>query len=147
MAPRLHDPAVRDSIRSRLQKLTPDAKRAWGKMTVDQMLWHINEALETALGHKILAPMKLPLPAPVIKFVVLNLPWMKGSPTHPSYVAGSRHDFAAEQTRALQLLDEFCAKRIDAHDWGRSGFGQLTGAELSQLQAKHLNHHLKQFSA
>jgi hypothetical protein len=147
MAPRLHDPAVRDSIRARLQQLTPDARRAWGKMTVDQMLWHVNEALETALGRKDVAPMKLPLPAPIIKFMVLSLPWMKGAPTHPDYVAGSRHDFESEKGRALQLLDEFCAKGIDAQDWGPAGFGRLSGPELSQLQAKHLNHHLTQFSA
>jgi hypothetical protein len=147
MPPRLHDPAVRDSIRARVQKLSPDANRAWGKMTVDQMLWHCSEALEGALGKVEHRQMKLPLPAPIIKFMVLSLPWMKGAPTHPDFVAGERHDFNAQKARTLSLIDEFCAKRIDATDWGLAGFGKLTGEEHSRLHAKHLDHHLKQFSA
>jgi hypothetical protein len=143
----LHDPAVRDSIRARVQKLSPSATRAWGKMTVDQMLWHCNEALEAALGHKALKPMKMPLPRPVIKFMVLSMPWMKGAPTHPDFFAGERKDFEVEKTRTLRLIDEFTAKRLEASDWGVSSFGVLTGTENSRLQAKHLDHHLKQFSA
>ena len=44
----LHDPAIRDAIRARLQTLRPDAPRKFGKMTVDQMLWHVNQALAQA---------------------------------------------------------------------------------------------------
>ncbi len=147
MAARIHDPAVRDSLRARVQKLTPDARRVWGKMTVDQMLWHCNQALESSMGRSRLEPQKLPLPAPIIKFIVLNLPWPKSAPTHPDFVAGERHDFASEKQRALTLIEEFSAKRLDAADWGISGFGRLTGQEHSRLQAKHLDHHLKQFSS
>ena len=34
----------------RLKALRPDAQRRWGKMSVAQMLWHVNEAMEGALG-------------------------------------------------------------------------------------------------
>jgi hypothetical protein len=145
MPPRLHDPAVRDSIRARLQKLGPDAQRQWGKMTVDQMLWHCNEAMEAALGRTDLRPMKMPLPKPIIRFMVMNLPWMKGAPTHPDFIAGQRYDFLAEKERAIALLDELTTKRVDAPDWGRSPMGKLPGEDHSRLQAKHLDHHLRQF--
>ncbi len=115
-------------------------------MTVDQMLWHCNEALDAALGRKTLSPLKLPLPRGMIKFVVLSMPWMKGAPTHPDFYAGERKDFDAEKARALRLIDEFTGKRLDSTDWGPSSFGTLTGAENSRLHAKHLDHHLKQFS-
>src|ERR1051325_6349710 len=120
MPPRLHDPAVRDSIRARLQKLTPDARRVWGKMSVDQMLWHCNEAMEAALGKRPLEQMKMPLPKFMIRFMVVSLPWVKGAPTHPDFVAGQRYDFLAEKARLLALLDEFTSKRIDGSDWGMS---------------------------
>ena len=139
MAPLLHDPAVRDSIRARVQKLQPDATRVWGKMTVDQMLWHCNVALEAALGRMPLEQMKLPLPKPVLKFMMLNMPWPKSAPTHPSFFAGERKNFDAEKARALRLIDEFTAKRIDAPDWGVSGMGPLSGTDMSRLHAKHLN--------
>ena len=44
--PMLHDSSFRESVQSRLKALRPDAERRWGKMTVDQMLWHVNSALE-----------------------------------------------------------------------------------------------------
>ena len=46
----LHDPATRDSIKRRVTALRPDAQRQVGRMTVDQMLWHVNCGLENALG-------------------------------------------------------------------------------------------------
>jgi len=96
----LHNPAVRDSIRARVQKLTPSATRAWGKMSVDQMLWHVNKAMQNALGDTTPAEKKPPIPLPMLRFLVLNLPWGKGAPTAPDLVAGERHDFEAENDTA-----------------------------------------------
>jgi hypothetical protein len=143
----LHDAATRDDLRARLSRLSPDSPRAWGKMTADQMLWHCNMLLESALGRGEHAPMRVPLPNFLLKFIILNLPWPKGSPTHPDYVAGDRYDFEAERTRCVTLIDEFAGRPLEATTWGRSpGFGEATGAEWSRLQARHLDHHLRQFS-
>ena len=46
----LHDPPVRDALKQRAASLRADTPRRWGKMTVDQMLWHVNCGLENALG-------------------------------------------------------------------------------------------------
>jgi hypothetical protein len=78
-------------------------------MTVDQMLWHCNEAIDASLGRIDIPQMKLPLPAPIIRFMVLSLPWMKGAPTHPDFVAGERYDFAQQTARLLASIDEFSA--------------------------------------
>ncbi len=144
----LHDPAVRDSIRARVQKLTPSATRAWGKMSVDQMLWHVNKAMSNALGETAPPDKKPPLPSPVMRFIVLNMPWGKGAPTAPDLVVGGeRYDFDAEKARCLTLIDRIAAKNMDASDWGRSSLmGRMSGRDWSRLQAKHLNHHLTQFS-
>jgi len=143
----LHDPAVRDSIRARVQKLTPNATRAWGKMSVDQMLWHVNTAMRNALGETTPPEKKPPIPTPMLRFFVLNLPWGKGAPTAPDLVAGERYDFDAEKARCLTLIDQIATKNIGATGWGRSSLlGQMSGHDWSRLQAKHLNHHLKQFS-
>ncbi|HXT16007.1 MAG TPA: DUF1569 domain-containing protein [Gemmatimonadaceae bacterium] len=146
--PNLHDPAVRDAIRSRIQRLTEQSPRKWGKMTVDQMLWHCNESLENSLGKPASGPMKFPLPRAIIRFAVFNLPWPKGAPTHPDLVAGERHSLETERARALRLLDEFGARSVNATNWGESpAFGKMSGDEWGRLQAKHLDHHLRQFSA
>jgi len=146
--PLLHDPAVHTSIRARLERLTPNATRQWGKMSVDQMLWHCNEVLENSLGKPPSVSPRPPLPHPILKFFLFNLPWPHGAPTHPDFVAGERHSFDDERRRALALVDRFTSRPIGATEWGVSGaLGKMTGREWSRLQAKHLDHHLRQFNA
>ena len=48
--PLLHDRAVRDPICLRIQTLTSDTPGRWGKMSVDQMLWHVNRVMSNAIG-------------------------------------------------------------------------------------------------
>lgn len=149
MAILLHDPTVRDTIRARVASLSPDAVRRWGKMTVDQMLWHCNEGMGQALGTVPATLIRVPIPRSLMKLAVFNLPWPKGSPTAPELNAGDRRfDFEAERARCLALMDQITAKSIDSGGWGQSpAFGSLTGFEWSRLTAKHFDHHLRQFSA
>jgi hypothetical protein len=145
--PSLHDPSVHQSLRARVERVRPDASRQWGKMTPDQMLHHLNIALSAALGHRQYKPMKTPMPAAVIRFFLYYFPMPKGAPTHPEFVVGERCDFHAEQGRCLSLLDEFVRKPIDSA-WPESPvFGRVTGKFNSHLQAKHVDHHLRQFGA
>jgi DinB superfamily len=143
--PKLHDAVYRSAIQGRIRTLRPDSQRVWGKMSVGQMLWHVNEAMEAALGLVRLPPAKTPLPRPLMKLIVINLPWPRGAPTLPSWVAGKEYDFAAERERCLRLIDDLAAKRID-DEWPSSPtLGRMSGMDVTRLHAKHLNHHLKQF--
>jgi hypothetical protein len=143
----LHDASTRDSIRGRIQQLRADSPRRWGKMSVDQMLWHVNQSLANALGDFRPKPVKMPLPGPLIKFFALNMPWPRGAPTAPEFKPGERYSFEAERARCLALIDRVVAKRIDDPQWEPSaGFGIMSGRDWSRLQAKHLDHHLRQFS-
>jgi hypothetical protein len=141
----LHDTAVHESIRARVQSLSPNATRRWGKMTVDQMVWHCNQVLKTALGDISVKPNRPPFPVPVLKFMLFNLPWPHGAPTAPEYKAVDRQAFEEERQRCLELIDRFISRGL-AESWSPSVFGPLTGREWSRLHAKHLDHHLKQFS-
>lgn len=142
----LHDPAVRDSFRTRIQALGPQTERQWGKMSVDQMLWHINQAFRNAVGDFDMAPFKSPIPRPLLKFFVFRVPWPKGAPTAPEMTAGSRYSFEAERDRCLALIERMTRRDMDEPGWGRSPvFGHMTGREWSRLNAKHLDHHLRQF--
>jgi hypothetical protein len=88
---------------------------------------------------------KKPLPAPLLKFVVLNLPWPKGAPTNPGFIAQTRYDFAAERARSLKLIDEIANRELNGAWPVNADFGRMSGKEWSRLQAKHLDHHLTQF--
>lgn len=144
--PMLHDDAFREAAKARLNALRPDASRMWGKMTADQMLWHVNCLLENALGRYPIKPIKLPIPNFLARFFVINMPWRKGNtPTAPELIARQNYDFDAERAKTLQLLDEFAAKSIDA-PWGDSALlGPLKGRDWSRLQGKHVDYHLQQF--
>lgn len=141
----LHDPEVRASIETRVKALRREAKPAWGKMSVDQMLWHVNQSLGTALGTVTPAADRAPIPRAVIRWIVLNLPWPKNSPTNASFVARGAYDFEAERTRCLAQIADLAAQPIDAPQPRHPMFGDMSGREQSRLQAKHLDYHLGQF--
>jgi len=141
----LHDDAYCTQIIDRIGRLRRDAPRRWGKMSADQMLWHVNGGLSMALGQMDIPPQKTPLPRPIMRLVALRLPWPKGLPTMPMFVASGSYDFESERARCFQLIDELRAKRLD-EDWPTHPLlGKLSGREASRLQAKHLDHHLRQF--
>jgi hypothetical protein len=142
----LHDPRVRDAIRSRIASLSTTARPRWGRMSAGQMLWHCNQVLRTSLGDIQVVPRRPPFPVGMLKFVLFNLPWPHGAPTAPEYVAGASRDFESERAQCLALIDRFTARSVDESGWPRAVFGPISGREWSCLQARHLDHHLKQFS-
>jgi hypothetical protein len=142
----LHDPQHKAEILRRLKTLSPSAARRWGKMSVSQMLWHVNEAMEGALGRIQAEPMKVPLPRPLLKFLVLNFPWGKGAPTLKRWVPQSdNYDFASEQARCVRLVGELASKPLEDAWPDSPTLGRMRGSDVSRLHAKHLNHHLTQF--
>jgi len=142
----LHDPAVLASLTERLNRLTPTSERQWGKMTVDQMLWHLNEGFEMGLGRRNISKMKVPLPKFLLRFFVFNVPWPKGKTrTHPDLEAKATYDFAAERTRTIGLMNEIVRKPMDSAWPDSYAIGPMSGKDWSRLGAIHVDHHLKQF--
>lgn len=144
--PLLHDPDVRDATLARVNRLAPDTKGRWGKLSVDQMLWHVNRMLSNAVGE--LDPEEIPVPIPrgLAKFLVLYMPWPKNAPTQPAYqVPADHYVFAEERDRCLRLIDQVASRDLDGV-WGNSAaFRHMSGRDWSRLNARHLDHHLRQF--
>jgi Protein of unknown function (DUF1569) len=143
----LHDHAVRSSIEKRLRTLSKDSTPRWGKMSVDQMLWHVNQATSVHLGKGDVGSDRPPIPQGILKFMVLRMPWGKGAPTNSAFKAQKPYEFDSELERCFNLIAEFTARPLDAVWPDHPIFGRMSGAEASRLQAKHLDHHLKQFGA
>lgn len=141
----IHDSQTRASIEQRVRRLTPDARAAWGKMSVDQMLWHVNQAIGLSLGTVKVGPGNPPMPKWLLRFIVINLPWPKGGPTHPDFVAKKQYDFQTEQKRLLEMIALVNARPIDSEWPTHPAFGNMSGTQVSTLMAKHINHHLTQF--
>ena len=146
----LFQPQVNQDILHRIQQLMPETQRKWGKMEVSQMMSHVSQLLELALGDRI-EPLSnrfiLKIARPFIKKMVFSdKPYKPNLPTGPSFIVANPKVFETEQKRLLVLVERFGAvgeAGITKHP--HPAFGVLTPAEWSLSQWKHLDHHLKQF--
>tara|TARA_R110002074_G_scaffold21547_1_gene66805 strand:+ start:2048 stop:2497 length:450 start_codon:yes stop_codon:yes gene_type:complete len=137
-------------ILERLEKLTPNAERKWGKMNIGQMLAHVNTSLETAIGLNFPKRMFIgKIIGGFLKNKFLNeKPMDKNSPTDKSYVFTDVRDFEKERNKAIELVKTFNQngpKKCTTHP--HSFFGKFTPEEWAILQWKHLDHHLRQFDS
>ncbi len=144
----LYNEADVKNILERLEKLRPDSKRQWGKMSIGQMLYHCNVSLETAMGlnfpkRKFIGRIF----GTVLKWKFLDQkPMVKNSPTEDLYVSEGDYDFEKEKQRAIQLVKTFYEngpEKCTTHP--HSYFGQLKPEEWAVLKWKHYDHHLRQF--
>ena len=145
--PTLHDPSVRRTLESRLEAIRADSPRQWGQMSVGQMLWHVNQIMAASLGESTLKSQKSPIPAPILKFFLIYMPWPKSAPTNKSAVPDCEYDIDAERARCKELIAKFVSRPIDGEWPVDPSFGPVSGKFASKLQAKHLDHHFRQFSA
>src|SRR3954465_5083105 len=117
-------------------------------MSGDQMLWHLNGSMSLGLGKLRAAPRKPPLPAAIIRPMALYLPFPKGrAETIPELKANGNYDFNAERVRFHALIEEFSLKPLHFNWLDHPMLGHLSGPSWSRLEAKHIDHHLRQFGA
>lgn len=135
-------------IIDRINKLTPQSERLWGKMTVDQMLMHLIAPLDVTLGNK--QPSKpnffIGLMGKMMKNKIINAPeYKKNNPTAPDFVMKGSYDFEKAKAKLIEKVAEFqkgtSVVAIDFHPF----FGKMSTDDWDKLQWKHLNHHLTQF--
>ncbi len=141
---------IKEKLTLRINKLTPETKKLWGKMDVSQMLTHMNDAFRIALGMKPAVDtsnfythyIMLPVAVYVLPF------WPKGEATASELDQqreGSKpRDFYTELEFLLKMVDVFNEReegKLKPHPM----FGKLTKKQWRDLLVKHLDHHLKQF--
>jgi len=141
----LFDPAVKQDIVDRINKLTADSKAQWGKMNVAQMLAHCQMPIGVAFGeHQLKGSFILKLIGPLFKSVLYNeKPYKKSLPTDKSFVMTEQKDFEQEKNKLLEMVNRFSESKMinEKHP----AFGKLTKEQWSKATWKHLDHHLQQF--
>jgi hypothetical protein len=147
----IFEPNASQEIKERLSQLRPDSERQWGKMNPAQAVAHCCKGMEQALGD-VLPPRLLigRLIGGYIKSKALSddAPMRRNSPTVPGFKVLDTRDLVAERQRLNGLIDRVIAAGpagCTAHP--HSFFGRLTPEQWGILIYKHLDHHLRQFSA
>ena len=141
----LFDPAVKQDIINRINKLTPDSKALWGKMNMGQMLAHCQMPIGVADGtHKLKRTLFGKLVGPLVKSMLYNeKPFKRSLPTDKSFLMTDPKDFEKEKQKLLAMVSNFTEANIvnETHTF----FGKLTKEQWSNGTWKHLDHHLQQF--
>ncbi len=135
-------------VLERIDKLTPQTQRLWGKMDVAQMLAHCSVLMRIARG--IDKPKRIPLGiilGPLFKKSFFgDKPYPKDSPTHPSYIVAEEKKFEEEKQTLKEHIKAFSQGGPAACTTHPNPFfGKLSPEEWARGQYKHIDHHLKQF--
>jgi Protein of unknown function (DUF1569) len=144
----LFDQSDVSEILERIEKLTADSQRQWGKMNVAQMLAHCNVSVETAMGMNYIKPLFIGrIIGSFLKPKVLGeKPFGKNSPTDKSYIFNADLKFEEERSKATASIKKFFEggpSQCTTHP--HPFFGKFIPEEWAVFQWKHLDHHLRQF--
>ncbi len=134
---------------ARVNKLKPDTKALWGKMTVDQMLAHV------CVSYEMVYTDKHPKPNPVARFLVKMFvkeavvgpkPYKKNIATAPAFKISGHRDFENEKKRLIDFMQRVQQDGESSFSGRESlSFGPLSTQEWNTLFYKHFDHHMQQF--
>ena len=135
-------------IRERLLRLTPEDRALWGRMSVTQMVRHLDYAYDVALADRSVGPVSGPPPW-LLKFAALRLPirWQKGTPTTQELVVALEEDcplsFAELVSETIGKVEAVASgvRWQSSHPF----FGKMSAKDWMRWGYLHADHHLRQF--
>ncbi len=142
----LFSPQVYDEIRHRINKLSENSEKEWGKMTPAQMLHHCQAPLNIMLQKNDYG-LKPNFFAKLLfkKMLYNDTQYKKNMPTANVMREKEPRDFKLEKTNLISLLEEF-ENQKEREQWEpHPSFGYFTKEQWGMMQYKHLDHHLRQF--
>ncbi len=133
-------------IVQRINALTSESKALWGKMTVDQMLKHTNEAILIAFGEKnIKINFLMRLLGRMLKNKVFNSEFQKNSPTAPEFIFKEHYDIEEAKKVLVANFSRFAKGHEVINIMNHPFWGKMTYDDWNKLMWKHMDHHLRQF--
>ena len=111
----LFEPAVKQEIEDRINRLTSQSLPKWGKMNVAQMLAHLQEPMAIALdGKSVKVNWLMKMIFPLFKSKLWDdKPYKQNLPTSPSFITyGSEKDFEKEKHWLLNMVNRFTEANI-----------------------------------
>jgi Protein of unknown function (DUF1569) len=144
----LFDKDTYTEITNRINTLTFQSQRQWGKMNVAQMLAHCKEAFKVPLSDKKMPRMfiGLLLGWAFKKKLYSEDPWKRNLPTAPNFIIKDERDFEKEKQELADLINQFYnggPQKVGL--FPHPMFGSFTSEQWGKAMYKHIDHHLKQF--
>ncbi|WFO15696.1 DUF1569 domain-containing protein [Cellulophaga baltica 4] len=143
----IFDETTKNELEERMALLNKNSERKWGKMTVGQMAWHCQYPLKLAIENKPTSKKGNLLVQLFFKKSMYNdKVWRKNLPTAPQLKAKEPKNFD-DEVKVLQQLMHDTHQLKNREEWNpHPFFGRFTKEQWGQMQYKHLDHHLTQFS-
>ena len=145
----LFNPAVKEEIISRIDKLSPNAKAQWGKMNVNQNLRHLAMSFEIPIGKIEPTVAKAPpIPKWLLRFFLLNMkPPKEKAETFEEInvvkIGVDPSDFDTERRNLKTAIDNFCNSTSLIPE--NKLVGKFSREDWGKLNYNHADHHLRQF--
>ena len=134
---------------NRINALSPKSQALWGKMSVDQMLKHTNDAILVSFNEKALnVPFIFRILGRMMKSSVLKQPeFAKNSPTAKEFKYQENFDFETIKNELISNFSRFQEGEQAITCKNHPFWGKMTTEDWNKLMWKHVDHHLKQFGA
>ena len=146
--PNIFDSTTSSDIFRRMEKLQPDSKALWGKMTVAQMLAHLMATFEIAMSEKKINRtfFGLLFGKMAKKKMMHEKPIDKNLPTDPSLVRNGEYNFEEERFKLSMAMHHLLSSgEAGLSKFPHPFFGKLTNEEWGVGLWKHIDHHFNQF--
>jgi Protein of unknown function (DUF1569) len=141
----------RAEILRRLQTISLESQRRWGRMSPHQMICHLSDSFLAVTGRKPMSMASGPLQRTVIKWLALYVPlrWPTGYPTRPEIdqtIGGTRpSEFIADIALLETLFVEFTTDASCVNGHQHPIFGPMSRSDWLRWAYLHMDHHLRQF--
>jgi hypothetical protein len=141
----------KQEILERIGNVRDDSPRRWGKMTVSQMICHLNDSFLGVMGRKPISIAPNYRARKLVKWIGLYVPvqWPKGVPTRPecdAQIGGTPPaEFEADKQELLRLVDEFAREPRSFEFRPHPMFLEMSEREWMRWGYLHTDHHLRQF--
>lgn len=147
----LFNPEYNQAIVDRISSLSPGSARQWGKMDVAQMLAHCVQPMKIAFREAKPKPGLIGFLFGKMakrKYLIQGKDFEQNLPTHPTFVQREPRDFEEQRNLLISYVKRWIkegetAITTEPHPF----FGKMSAEDWDKLMSKHLDHHLRQFSA
>lgn len=138
----------RENMIRRISSIDENNERQWGKMSASQMLRHCQAPIKISIGElKLSTNFMFMILGPLLKKKLMKEePFEHNLPTHKDFLVNFDPELDTEKQNLIRLVNRFAEKK-DHLALKHPIFGKMNSHQWDFLNWKHLDHHLRQFSA